>query len=240
MPTPSEIAEHRRANQGIAALVERDLEAFWATLNLTRPESARDELLAFLPILMTEYGEIAATVAADWFDELRIEAVASGLFVATGAAATYTATLAPVTPAAVIQKQVRFGAQHLFTDNPDQTLVFLKGEATKYALQPGRDTITRNAGRDPQARGWQRFTRAGSCKFCRMLSSRGGVYTNASSHFSAHHHCNCVSAPTWDPTGDPVDVAAEFVASRETSKLSPEARENLRARTAAYLARFEE
>lgn len=236
MATPSEVAEYRRANAGVVALMERDLLAFWASLDLTKPERVRDALIEFLPVLVAQYGEIAATIAADWFDTLRADAVATGV-VAASTAGVYRSRPADTVPAAAVVSQVRFGAQHLFTDQPEQTLVFLKGESQKYVLAPGRDTITQNAGRDKAARGWQRFVRIGGCKFCRMLSGLGGVYTEASSHFASHHHCNCVSAPTWDASAPRVDVAAEWVASQHTSSMNDDEREQFRRRVRNYLER---
>lgn len=197
MATPAEIAAYRQANAGLVALMERDLNAFWASLNLARPERVRDALLEFVPFLTAQYGEIAAAIAADWFDQLRIQAAQDGLFRMVGAAARFRSVLAPVTPADVMQRQVRFGAQHLFTDDPEQTLVFLRGETQKYVLQPGRDTITQNSARDRVAKGWRRVVRAGGCDWCHKLSSRGAVFKESTVAFDAHHDCNCTGVPTW-------------------------------------------
>lgn len=197
MATAAEVASFRQANAGIVALVERDLNAFWGSLNLANPERVRNELLRFLPILTAQYGEMAAALAADWFDQLRADAARVGLFRMVGTAGRFRSVLAPVTPAEVMQKQVRFGAQHLFTDNPEQTLVFLRGETQKYVLQPGRDTIAQNSVRDTAAVGWRRVVRVGGCDWCRMLSGRGAVYKESTVHFDAHHDCNCTAAPTW-------------------------------------------
>lgn len=201
MATPAEVAALRQANAGIVALLLRDLDAFWASLDLSKPERVRDALVEYLPVLVAQYGELAAVVAADWFDQLRLDAVASGAIAGAASAVAFRSTPAPVVPAVAVVKQVRFGAQHLFTDNPEQTLKFLQGESQKYALQPGRDTITRNAGADRKAVGWQRVTRAGSCDFCQRLSRRGAVYQQATATFESHHACNCVAVPVWaDPT----------------------------------------
>lgn len=178
-----------RAHQaGITRLVERDLTAFFGSLNLDKPEAARDALLRFVPSLVDTYGESAASVSADWYDDQRANA---------GIRSRFASLLGTPVKAEVVESQVRFGASHLFTLNPDQTLAFLLGASTKYALAPGRETVTTSAVADPAARGWARFTRAGSCDFCTMLTGRGAVYTEATAGFDAHGHCHCAAGPVW-------------------------------------------
>lgn len=227
MATPAEIARHRAANRGIVATMTRDLNRFWATLDLTDPAGARDALLRFMPLLTTQYGEMAAVVAADWYDDLRASA---------GAAGRFAAEVAEVVPAGVVQERTRFGAQHLWTPSPEQTLAFLTSAASKYVLQPGRDTIQRSSMRDPAAAGWRRVTRAGACKFCRMLAGRGAVYKQSTAFFASHDgKCNCAAVPEWDPDAPEADVK-QYVASERTSAMSEQQRADHTARVAAFLA----
>lgn len=225
MPSAADVASYRAQQAGVAALVKRDLTAFWDTLDLTKPEAVRDALLRFMPSLVTEYGEVAASVAADWYDDMRL---------AEGAAGRFRAQMADAVADALVEAQVRFGSQHLFTDTPTGTLDFLTLTATKYALYPGRTTIARSADRDPAASGWQRVTRPGACKFCRMLAGRGGVYKESTVYFASHGECNCAAVPSWDTSAPEVDVSA-YVASARTSRMSPEQREAHTARVRAYL-----
>lgn len=220
MATPADVALIRAANAGLVRLATRDLQAFWASLNLDRPEAARDALLRFMPELTARYGEAAAVVAADFYDDLReAEAVRPG----------FRARMADPVPADVVQQRTRFGAQHLFTENPGQTLVFLTGAATKYVLQPGRLTIVESALADPAAAGWHRETRpsrtyASGCGFCRMLATRGAVYKRATATFAPHDDCKCVALPSWDANAPEVS-ADQYRAS--------ERMDALRARAAA-------
>jgi len=193
----------RSAQQGIGRLVRRDLSAFWATLDLNRPEAARDALVSFVPELTSTYGESAASVAADWYDEQRA---------AAGVRGRYRAQPAAVAEATRVQRRVRFGAQHLFTLDPSQTLTFLLSAAPTYALAPGRDTIRNDSLRDPRSAGWKRVTRPGACAFCQMLAGRGGVYKEETAHFASHDDCNCAAVPSWDPNAEEVDVD-QYVAS---------------------------
>lgn len=178
----------RNAQSAITTLVERDLTGFWSSLNLDRPEAARDALLLFVPNLVDAYGSVAATVAADWYDEQRAN---------VGAVSRFRAVAAAPVKADLIESQVRFGSQHLFTLDPAQTLAFLTGSSTKYAIAPARETVAMSAIQDPAARGWARATTGHGCDFCTMLAGRGHVYTEATVGFEAHGHCHCVASPAW-------------------------------------------
>ena len=225
MPTRSDTARLRTAQTGLRTLVERDLAAFSATLDLGRPERARDALLTFTPQLVDTYGLIAATVAADWYDTVRAAEKVPGKFRAT-----------PVVPdeSEAIVATVRRSAGALFTDTPATALDSLTGPVGKYALSGSRETIMRSSIRDPQASGWTRVTSGGSCAFCRMLAGRGAVYARDTADFASHTHCHCTAAPSWDPGAPEVPVEV-YSASMRTSLMSDSARAAHTARTREYL-----
>src|SRR5690606_25385498 len=210
----------RTLNDTLTARATAALAAFWNTLDLSSPVGARNALLEFMPALTDQYGEAAAILAADWYDALRES---------EGVPGVYVATLAATVPEEVVVTRTRFGAGHLWTDNPSQTLTFLLGVAQEYVLQPGRDTITQAAIGDPAAAGWHRETRGSrsfpsGCKFCQALASRGDAYKRATAKFSAHDDCRCVAVPSWDANAREVPADA-YVASERL--------ESLRARAAA-------
>lgn len=188
MVSRADAARLRMAQRGIRALVERDLAAFFGSLNLSQPERSRDRLLAYVPLLVAQYGESAAALAADWFDDQRSVAGVRGRF---------TAALVIPDQSIKIVHTVRRAAGLLFTDAPSRALVPLHAKAPEYVLESSRETIAQAAVRDPQARGWQRVTSSNACEFCTMLAGRGAVYNDLSVHFEAHGACNCVAAPSW-------------------------------------------
>lgn len=238
MATEEQVRQFRDANEALTARVRADLERFWGFVDLSRPAAAEAALLNFVPLLTQQYGEMAATIAADWYEMLRGEAVEAGLVAAVRGATSFRAVAADPVSAAVSREAVSSALLLLQGDNPSppaRVLTAIQDTTSRHVLQAGRDTITQNAGRDPAARGWQRFVRSGGCDFCRMLSSRGGVYTDRTSRFAAHDHCNCAAAPTWDRSAPKVDVAAEYVASAKTAGMTPRAREVYRERTRKLL-----
>ena len=229
MATAAEVQFIRAQNEAIVRLATRDLAAFWSTLDLSRPESARNALLRFTPVLVDQYGQAAASIAADWYEDVRA---------AERVRVPYRARVAePVAPE-VVAARTRYGAGHLFTDTPEVTQTFLASALTKYVLQPGRDTIVENARRDPAAVGWHRETRpsasyASGCRLCRLLAQRGAVYKDTTVRFAAHGDCKCVGVPSWDANAPEVDAIA-YVASERTSRMTPgqKARHNARLQRA--------
>lgn len=215
MVSPAEADRLRQAQIGVRRLVERDLTAFFASLDLSRPEVARDALLEYVPYLVETYGDSAAAVAADWYDEVRSAESVPGRFRALAQPSPYQSA---------VEETVRRAAGSLFTDSPAGTLTALLAPSGKYVLAAGRQTIATSTARDPRASGWQRVTRVGACGFCRMLSGRGGVYREATAHFAAHGDCNCAAVPSWDPNAPEVDVAL-YKASQRTTLMGPDQRE---------------
>jgi len=166
MAAQADIEQFRQANSQLSALVRAELEALFLSLDLSRPEVARDALLEFLPVLTEQYGAVAATLAADWYEELRA---------ASGAVGRFSAVTAASVPAGAVEAKVRFLASHLWTPEPAAMLGGLLTAADKYVKQPGRDTVAYNAKREGVR--WARVpTGAKTCSFCLVLASRDAVY----------------------------------------------------------------
>lgn len=207
----AEVTQLRQVQSGILALLSESLTAFFASLDLAKPDVARDALLEYLPLLVEQYGDAGAAAAADWYDEARDAERVRG---------RYRAQVAAPVATDVVEASVRFSAGHLYTATPALALPSLLSSASKQVLLPARFTVMRATERDPRAVGWQRVTRSGGCKFCRFLAQRGAVYRERVADFAAHGDCNCATVPSWDQDAPEVDVQA-YVASRKTAAMSP-------------------
>lgn len=213
MPTQADAQRLRQSQDGLRALAERDLLAIYATLDLSTPERARDELIELATQLVASYGRVGADVAADWYDIVRADA---------GAAGRFRAEAVTLDQGEQIDRTVRRAAAALFTDKPAEILSSLRGPIGKYTLEAGRQTILRATWADPAASGWARVTRAGSCGFCRMLAQRGAVYRKDTATFASHSHCNCAAVPSFDLDAPEVDARA-YVASKRMSDVKQRA-----------------
>lgn len=225
----------QKALGGLHEMAGDTLNNFWRTLGLTpgkeltlaEIDTARAALLEFMPMLTEQYGAKAASIAADWYDELRLVARVPGVF---------TSEVGGVIEARYVQSRVRFGASHLHAGAYDQYLAFLQGAVTGWVTEAFSNTIQRNSYRDPNSVGWARKPEPGACKFCLMLASRGAVYGSAGSAGSVqgrgserysfvtkrgkvrergegtkarggqalsskyHDHCRCLAVPVWPQT----------------------------------------
>lgn len=168
--------EYRTANQSLVLLAQRDLSAFWSSLNVNgSPIAVRNALLDFYPELVATYGDTAAVLGADWYDSQRDVAPS---------AASFRAALAEPANTDQASAAARYALGPLFTAEPDPiaALANLNGTAQRLVLQPGRDTVFDSAGRDPVRTGVARVpSGATTCRFCIMLASRGAVYYSSSS-----------------------------------------------------------
>lgn len=190
MATLAQIADFRHAGDALGRLVIAELEAIWGTLDLSDPKQASKALQLILPDVVGDYGDIAATLGADFYEEVTAD---YGL-------PYETATLAPVAPAGQTQAVTRWGLTPLFGSNPSaiQAFSFLATGIHRLVLQAGRDTIETNTKRAKLT-----YARVPSssepCAFCLVLASRGAVYGSAkAAQFSAHgskYHDECRCAP---------------------------------------------
>ena len=173
-------------------MARSDLEAFFASLSLTNPEAARDALVEFVPILVREYGDLSAVVAAEWYEEVRAREIGG----------RYAARLGALTADEAVVGGVRYAAGHLWTDNPQQTLSVLAGAVDRYVRYGGRDAVARNVATDPRRPRYARIPGGGkSCAFCTMLASRGFVYHSqkTAGEFDHYHDdCRCTVVMSWD------------------------------------------
>jgi len=188
------LTQFEQANNGIADLVDGELSDFLGALDLGRPEAVQAALFEFVPALVSEYGDVAASVAADWYDELRAS---------EGVPGSFRAPLAPLVPAEQVNARLGFATRAsgpLWLGDSATLAGFIGMMANEYALQPGRDTVMAAAHKDKAA--YARIPEPGACKFCLMLASRGFVYSKATAGGTKKFHgkCRCNAMPVWDET----------------------------------------
>jgi hypothetical protein len=140
-----------------------------------------------LPRLTLVYGEAAATLGADWYDDLRDEAGARGRF---------AAVLADLPDRGRTDALARWGVTPLFQPEPDYATTFIKvaGGLQRIIANADRGTVVRSSIQDRSARGWARAG-VGECDLCTLLIGRGAVYTEATADFETHDRCGCVAVP---------------------------------------------
>lgn len=194
---PESPTTQRAALVAVTSRMLADLRKLW-------PSVAGPDLQALLrydvlPSVANQYGEAAATLAADWYDDLRDFYRVPGRF---------AAELAPQPADALLRAISNWAAAPAEAETPDfeTALARTEGVTQKLVADMSRQTVMISTERDPNARGWGRFTEPGACDFCLMLSSRGGVYTSSTVRFGSHDHCHCLAGPVWDENRETVDA----------------------------------
>lgn len=216
MPTPADL---RRDLVRLTGLAERDLRKLMA--QATSFEQAEAILADTLPSLITQYGEAAALLGAEWYDDLRDQHEVAGRFSAAPADL-------PDQGAVTLAQWARSTAANLVAMEG-----LVAGGMTRRINDWSRATVTNSALADPRAEGWMRVGRGQSCAFCSMLIGRGDVYRESSVRFASHDSCNCGAAPKWAGVADVFDVE-EFRASQR--RRSDETREADNARARDWIA----
>lgn len=193
----------------VVALARRDLNRFWQGLDLTAPDAARDALLSYVPALVSTYGEVASTVAADWYETARAKQVHSSKRFSV-------LTVSPDTDAAATGS-VRYAAGHLYTETPNLMLPVLSGAVQRHIAGVSRRTIGENVRRDPARPHYARIPQGPkTCAFCEMLASRGFVYGSediaGGDGAEFHDDCDCQIVADWseEPSIDGYDPGALY------------------------------
>lgn len=209
--TTADVTRLQRSNREVVTLAKRALTQFWESLDVSRPEQARDALLAFMPVLVEQFGQAAATVAADWYDGIRLRDVGG----------RFDALLVDPPAAEQVQGTVRYQAGRLFTDQPEIALATLQGSLQRFVANTSRHTLQYNAYRDRARPKYARVpTGSKTCAFCSLLASRGFVYASqrsakfASDGDKYHDDCDCAAVISFaeDPVLDDYDPGSLYSA----------------------------
>ncbi len=178
-----------------------------------------DALVQVAEPVVSEFGDVAAVLSADYYDAAREQAGASGAFAAEPAPAPSVDRVSSVTGWGLREGSDVAGQ-----------LALIRGGLVRSVLGTGRDTVRAAAAADHAAYGWSRVARASGCRFCRMLAGRGTVYRKDTARFGSHDHCHCFAAPAFAP-GLAVSVEQHVATQRHVTAVD-------RARLRAYLAQM--
>lgn len=211
--------ELRLAQAEVRRLVEsrmNEIVAYLAGRPDLTPAQFRNSLITQTNLVVSQYGEIAASMAAEWFDDIRLSEGVRGSFRALPQSSPYEDA---------VEGMVRRAVGPMFDEVPDVSAVMLTvaQSAGKYVLAASRETVRRNSFIDPRGTGFQRVARPGACDFCIMLVGRGAVYKKETAFFASHGDCNCAAVPSWDRDAPEVDVDL-YEASLRTTGMSESAR----------------
>lgn len=177
---------HRSDLRDLTDLAEADVAE--VLRGLSDAEVVREALMDTLPALVELYGSAAATMAADWYEDLRDEA---------GAAGRFSPIVAELPDGDRTDALARWGVGPLFSAEPDSALVLSKvaGGLQRIIADADRQTVRISAVADRRA-GWVREG-TGECDWCQKYID-GVVHYVAGYDFDAHDRCQCIAVPTFE------------------------------------------
>ena len=182
-------SEQRAALRAVTGGAERRLASVWRMLDTSDVPAMIDGLNDLLPAVGDEFGSAAAALAADYYEDVRLE---------KGARGRYDVDVAEPVELARWRALAAWGTKPLYGSIPNvaAALMLIQGGLQRSVANQYRDTIRTNSVRDKSARGWQRVG-TGRCDFCRELLGRSAVYTEAAADFDSHDHCGCSAKPVF-------------------------------------------
>lgn len=163
----------RKAQASLAYRAKLEVAGAWPKLATLRPDQTAVVMADLLHEIGLKYGSAAASLAADYYDELRV---------AAGVAGSFTAIASDLPPADRFEALARWGVGPLFGAEPnrDTALNLMVGGLTRIVLNGARQTIADSVAADPGKPTYARHASANACAFCALLASRGAVYTSSS------------------------------------------------------------
>ena len=189
MATRAEAAAHRELIEGVETLAIADLVDAWDTIP-DEPEAAKPELTRLVDDVVDGYHPVAATMAADWYEDLRRDATVPGRF---------TAALAERPSADMTKATASWAASGLYVSR-DKALGDITAAVQRIIGLGDRNTISLNVRRDRSGPRWARYASANACAFCAMVATRGAAYRSESAAAGKYHkHCHCIAVPIWNP-----------------------------------------
>lgn len=151
--------------QLVAASDRATATLFGRLVRSADPVEVREALELAVPELVERFGRVAGELSAEWFTAL-------------DPSDGYRPVVAPPAPSEQAAKAAAWAAQPLFEDARAMAWSRLSGTTERLIRQSGRETVVFNSER--MGVPFARVARPDGCGFCRMLASRGFVYSSES------------------------------------------------------------
>jgi len=174
------------SNQARATLAEALQQVDWNQDVAT----IRSHVVAIMQACCGASSTMAARLAADFYDGLRIE---------FGIDDEFSAVVDPKRDPMATEGAVRAFAEDLVEGKQDSFVSKCLDRIESEVLTAANRCVRENVRRDPKKPRYARVpTGAETCRFCIMLASRGFVYHTKDLATHAHANCDCRVVPSWD------------------------------------------
>lgn len=216
------IDRERRLQARFRSGAKRELTEWVEGQDVSDARRFRDALAEFLFYLARRWGDMAAAEAADWFEDLRADAVESGAV----SASRFSALLADAVTEEQAARAAAYAVAPLFGAEPDVAAMTARAAQPvgRWVKSAGARTVIANAAADRSGPRIVRVPRGDdTCAFCIMLASRGFLdpgyldelsaekvvdpdrprFTGLDDPSDFHDDCDCEAVAVWGD--DPPD-----------------------------------
>ena len=186
------LVNYTKALAGVSEAAKESLAVALAGIDWDRPVAeVRDEIIAIMQQACGASTDVAARLAADFYD---------GMSALYGAPSEYTATVESMRDPGATDGAVRAFVQDLVEGKGPSSVIEKCVERIDYESRKAANMCTyANVQSDPRNPRWARVpTGAETCMFCIMLASRGFAYHSEETASHAHANCDCRIVPSWE------------------------------------------
>lgn len=213
----SAVSRQRAVQRGLTRLLLRDMKKVRRLLVVSRLKGSVPAWIDAVRALVDQYGQTAASAAADFYDAQRDTA---------GAPGSFTVPLADPPPDEQVDQSMRWATKDLWPRDADVATevqrrpieerlaaaqVKAEQAAQRLVADQGRQTLRQAVQQDRGAVGYARAAALGACAFCRLMASRGAIYKTADSAgreanelftgdasvVKFHNDCHCAIIPVF-------------------------------------------
>lgn len=155
------------------------------------PASVREAVVAVMQRMCGASADVAARLAADFYDGLRAE---------FGVGGGYRAKVDGMRTPEATEGAVRAFVQDLVDGKPVEQFIGKCVDRIDYETRRAANMcMANNIKRDPKRPRWARVPMgAETCPWCMMLASRGFAYHSEAAADHNHPGCDCRVVPSWD------------------------------------------
>ena len=115
----------------------------------------------------------------------------------------------------------------------DRTFSTTSMSMVRVVRDRSREYVRQTSLTDDRLGGWSRVGTGDTCPFCRLLISRGAVYSEETVRFASHLNCNCEVQPSYSDQAKPVE---EYRRSDRYANMKDEKLNKQRERVRHWLA----
>lgn len=206
--TKDSTRDYYAAQAALGVLLGQRLAAALPPVDPLRIAARFPDVRAVAAAVGEQFALASVSLAADYYEDVRIEAGVPGTFrvpvVEPPRSASFEVYIDKAASALLDSIDAVVDDLYL-AELLGQVETEVVGAAQTLTAEAGRSEVFQAASADDKAIGWARVTRPNACSFCRLLASRGPVYsTKGTASFRAHTVvdgrggvCQCVAEPVF-------------------------------------------